>query len=167
MNRKQRRAAGDRQPPIPTAFDKPIRAIPIDPNAAPGSIGAPHQCVGVSEINGLRCPRDAEFVLVGEKDGSRWGFPACKEHARPIGELLDAGSPRAEPRADMADCAEDMTAGLNALGFDPDLRWAEDILNRGGVHVMPCPVCSGAGIDTHLLRVHKDGDQFSVEAVAL
>jgi hypothetical protein len=161
MNRKQRRDKKNRPAitarEIPTSFDKPIHTIAVDPN------GPSYHCPG---HQGQGCSRDADFVIIAERDGQRYGFPACNDHLMGFAELIDSLSPKHDPRTDIADCAKDMEAGFNALGWDPDMPGVE-VLDRGGVHIMPCPVCSDAGIDTHLLKVRKAGELFSVEAVAV
>ena len=158
MNRKDRRKAGKKNPPIPTSFDKPISAVSIRPE------DPSYGCCGDRGQGG--CSMAADFLILAEKNGEQWGFPACQEHAHGVATLIDSRSPKHPPRTDIAECAKDLEAGLNALGLTPETKWAEGVLDRGGVHLMPCPVCSDAGIEDHLLKVRKDGDTFSVEAVA-
>ena len=156
MNRKERRKA-DKNSPIPTRFDTPIQTVPVSPS------GPKYRCPG---DQGQGCDTDAAFLVLAQRDGQRWGFPACHEHIMGVAQLIDSRSPKHAPRPDIADCAKDMEAGLDSLGWDPEMPMGEEVLNRGGVHIMPCPVCSEAGITDHLLKVRKTGEKFSVEAVA-
>lgn len=80
--------------------------------------------------------------------------------------MIAATVPKAEPRSDINECAEDMAAGINALGLGLDDKLVASILDGGGVYIVPCPVCSEAGINTHLLQVRKSGESYTVEVVA-
>lgn len=82
-----------------------------------------------------------------------------------LDRMIAATVPKAEPRRDMNECALDLEAGVNALGWGDD-QLALSVLNRGGVYIIPCPVCSRAGINTHLLQVRKSGENYTVKAVA-
>jgi hypothetical protein len=69
-----------------------------------------------------------------------------------------------------SDCALDLEAGLNYMGWPPDEATELKILRTGGSVVMPCPSCARAGrphvLVVRMAPVAGDSDSYVVTDAA-
>jgi hypothetical protein len=154
MNRKHRRMAGKKKP-APLTSDITPAVIPVDPD------GPSYCCIADQD-----CGHVSLFVIRTQSGGEQYGFPVCRQHVTSMYAALSKGAPPIEPRCDAGECAHDLQVGLNELGWEDIEPMESGILARGGELLLPCPSCSNLGIHTHMLKIRKLGEKFSVEAVA-